>query len=152
MLRTVVEEMQLDPEEWSSFIDRKSGEVVGLPDDALAFIQNGGDPDDGFCGVGDIYLGLAQKICDSDDFVPLLNRFDIHEWAIMRDFCETRERDANRQELLEAVHGDGALRQFKSAIDRLGILHEWRCFKDRKLAMIAIKWLDENSIWWIRKE
>ncbi len=152
LLNDVIFEMEGAIEEWSSYVDRKNGEVVGLPSDTVSYVENGEDPDDYIGERGEEYLDLARRICHSDDFVPLPSEHDIHEWSIMRDFCDTVDSDADRQELLESVHGSGAFRFFKSTIDRLGILYEWRCYKDEAIERIVIKWLEKNSIQWSRNE
>ncbi len=152
LLRAVVDEMEIAPEDWSSYVDRSNGEVVGLANDVIAYAEGGGDPEDYIGNGTKECLELARRICDTEDFVPLPSKFDIHEWSIMRDFCDSVVNDSDRQELFEAVHGNGAFRHFQSTIDRLGMLHEWRCYKDLAMERIAIRWLEANSIQWQRNE
>jgi hypothetical protein len=49
-------------------------------------------------------------------FWQLPDRFDIHEWSIMEEFARGQDNDRIRQELLDAIHGAGAFRMFRSLI------------------------------------
>ena len=62
---------------------------------------------------------------ESDDFLALPDKFEIHEWAIMERFANGQVREARRDELLDAIHGAGAFRSFRSAVRRLRIEEEW---------------------------
>jgi hypothetical protein len=49
------------------------------------------------------------------------DRFEVHEWAIMERFSlELNERA--RKMLLDAIHGSGAFRHSRGAVERLGLL------------------------------
>jgi len=150
LLSDVMFEIEGTTEEWSSFIDRKNGEVVGLPSQAIEFVEEGEDPDNGCGHGGEDFLELARKICGTDDFVSLPSQFDIHEWSIMRDFCNLVNSDSDRTELLEAVHGSGAFRFFKATINRLGLADQWYNFKEAAIERIVIEWLESQSIQWSR--
>ena len=96
LLSDVMFEIEGAPEEWSSFVDRKNGEVVGLPSQMIDFVEEGEDPEN-YCGEGDEeFLELTRKICHTDDFVSLPSQFDIHKWSIMRDFCNLVDSDSDR--------------------------------------------------------
>jgi hypothetical protein len=53
---------------------------------------------------------------DSDDYIALPGKFDIHEYAIIRDFCHSIDDDELRGLLLDKIRGAGAFRRFKNAI------------------------------------
>lgn len=150
ILEDVIFEMEGAIEEWSSYVDRKNGEVMSLPSAALLYVEEGEDPDGYYGEGGKECFELARRICHSDDFVPLPSDFDVHEWSIMRDFCNTVENDSDRQELLQSIHGSGAFRFFKATVERLGLLYDWRCYKDGEIQRIVIEWLQEHSIQWSR--
>jgi hypothetical protein len=42
----------------------------------------------------------------------LLTKFEVYEWAIMQDFLHSVESDSIREDLLHAIHGAGAFREF----------------------------------------
>jgi Uncharacterised protein family (UPF0158) len=64
----------------------------------------------------------------------------------MERFGQGRPSARQRDELLDALHGRGAFRMFKSAIRRLGIEEEWFRFRDSAFEEIAKDWLDSNGI------
>jgi hypothetical protein len=73
-------------------------------------------------------------------------RFRIHEWSIMNEFAEAQHSKQVRQELLEAIHGAGAFRMFRSTIRRLGIEKSWYRFHEEALAEIARDWLEAHEL------
>lgn len=49
-----------------------------------------------------------------DRFVKLPSKFEVHEWAIMEKFSRSVEQIGKREELLDAIHGAGAFRNFEA--------------------------------------
>jgi len=150
LLSEVMFSIEGTPEEWSSFVDRKNGDVVNLPSQTIEFVEQGEDPDYDCVECGEDFLELARTICGTDDFIPLPSQFEIHEWSIMRDFCELVDSDSDRTDLLDAVHGSGAFRRFKATITRLELLDQWYQFKEAAMERIVIEWLESHSIQWSR--
>jgi hypothetical protein len=58
------------------------------------------------------------------------------------------ESDKHRQELLHAIHGAGAFRNFKDALRRHRIESAWFAFRAEALRQIALTWCEENHIVW----
>ena len=50
--------------------------------------------------------------------------------------------------LIDAIHGKGAFRLFKREVERLGVLGEWRSYKDARYREIAIEWLEGHGLDW----
>jgi hypothetical protein len=151
-LSDVTEALELMPEEWSAYVNRKTGEVVSLSSDAFAAI-GAEDSDEEFFGEADeTMVALAREIENGNDFQRLPNKFEVHEWSIMRDFCDSVEKASDRQELLEAVHGNGAFRFFRSTLDRLGLRDKWYRYRDKAIEQIAIDWLEAHDIPWTRTD
>ena len=84
---------------------------------------------------------LAGKRC-----LRLPNRFEIHEWSIMDEFAEAQHSERVRQELLEAIHGAGAFRMFRSTIRRLGLEKSWDRFREEARVEIARDWLEGHKV------
>jgi len=84
---------------------------------------------------------LASNCC-----LQLPDRFEIHEWSIMDEFAQAQRSERARQELLEAIHGVGAFRMFRSTIRRLGIEQSWYRFREEALAEIARNWLEAHRL------
>lgn len=151
LLSDILFEIDSSSDDWSSYLNRKTGEVVGLPTSLISMIENGDDPNDYLCD-GIEFLEVAQKICNSNDFLPLPSQYEIHEWSIMREFCNSVDNDSDRRELLEAVHGSGAFRFFRKTADRLGLTEQWYAYKQAAIEQKIIDWLEAHSVQWSRAE
>ena len=68
----------------------------------------------------------------------------------MREFCDSVDNAELRDQLLEAIHGSGALRFFHSTLNRLGLRNAWHRYKDNAIEQIAIRWLEALEIPWKR--
>jgi exonuclease III len=90
----------------------------------------------------------AKRVVFTGRFVRLPTKFDVHEWAIMQDFALSVESTRISEELLRAIHGKGAFRMFKDAIQRHRIESTWFDFRAEALKHIAIEWCEENQIVW----
>jgi len=66
----------------------------------------------------------------------------------MQDFSRSLESDRIREELLHAIHGAGAFRNFKDALRRHRIEPGWFAFRGEALRQIALNWCEENHIVW----
>jgi hypothetical protein len=91
-------------------------------------------------------LPEVREALESGRFLSLPSKFVVHDWAIMDRFSRAQENDRVREELLDAIHGAGAFRMFRSTIRRLGIEQAWYQFRDRALEEIAREWLEEHNL------
>jgi hypothetical protein len=132
-LRDVIEAMEVPGDDWHSYLDPKTGEIVTLTGDGQLL---GGDEDLEDVDPDDV----------PDRFLALPGRFEIHEWSIMERFAHARRNAGQREELLDSIHGSGAFRMFKSTIHRLGIEQDWYRFRDSEIEQIAKDWLQEHGI------
>jgi hypothetical protein len=64
----------------------------------------------------------------------------------MERFANTQERAARRDELLDAIHGAGAFRNFRSTARRLRIEEEWFSVRHSAFEGIALRWLQAHGI------
>lgn len=129
----------------TGYINRKTGEIITLTDEVVALAE---DPDaaaDAPQWQKDL-LPKAREVLASEDFIPLPSKFEIHEWAIMERFAQSLKDAAVSDELDAALHGRGAFRRFKDAVQRLGIADEWYRFRETALEEIAIEFLEAHGI------
>lgn len=89
---------------------------------------------------------------NSDDYLPLPSKFDIHEYHIMEEFCWSIADDKIREALLDKINGRGAFRRFKDAIRMNEMEEEWYRFRRGELEIIAIDWLEANQIPYSKNE
>ncbi|UBF27944.1 UPF0158 family protein [Kovacikia minuta CCNUW1] len=83
---------------------------------------------------------------NSDDYLRLPSKFDIHEYSIMERFCDAIEDTELGNELLFQIKGSGAFQRFKHAIHRYNLAEDWYRYRQNALEEIAIDWLEANSI------
>jgi hypothetical protein len=139
-LARVVEEMDVFGDEWSAYLNRRTGELETLAESDVLAVEDGqGEPE---------FLEEARirEILDSKDWLALPSKFDIHEYSIMERFCYGVEADEARDELLVAIRGPGAFRMFKDRIHRLCIQDDWYRFRQQAFEEIASDWLEANGI------
>lgn len=144
-LRDVIDEMEMMSDEATSYINRKTGELITLTHEELALAE---DPDEAAEAAEwqkDI-LPKAREVAASEDFIPLPGKFEIHEWSVMERFARSRTDAAASDDLQAAVHGGGAFRRFKDIVHRLGIADEWYRFRDAALEEIAVEFLEAHGI------
>ena len=88
----------------------------------------------------------APAICSqADRFVKLPSQWDIHEWEIMREFA-SEAPPGIRDELLDALHGSGAFRHFKSTLRHHRFEDEWFAFRAQALRDIAAEWCEDEAM------
>jgi hypothetical protein len=144
-LYAVVDELEAANDEWCAYINRKTGEIASFSLDLQRSVEDEADPS----GRPDWEREMRQdceRVLNDPDFIHLPSKFDIHEWEIMRRFCESLDGGSARDRLLDAIHGRGAFRMFKNEIHRLGIQDDWYRYRDDALKKIAAEFLEEHGI------
>lgn len=147
-LNDVIDALEMQFDEDLSFFDIDAGQVVTVSEDLLREAEDGGDEQPDLPDWQKDEWEMAKRIVSTDRFKPLPTRFDVHEWGIMQDFASPVESDDIRDELLRAIHGADAFRNFKDTIRRLGIESAWFAFRTDALRQIALDWCEENQIVW----
>ena len=147
-LNDIVEALEIQFDESSSFLDRDTGQVETVSKELLSEAEEPGDEELDLPEWQQQEWELAKQIVASDRFLKLLSKFDIHEWSIMEDFSQSVKSERTHADLLHAIHGAGAFRNFKYIIRRDGIEKSWFAFRTEALREIAIDWCEENEIAW----
>lgn len=143
-LREVIEAMATTNEDSASYLDPETGEIITVTEEERYLVE-----EESLENVPEWQRELLPKIraaLESDRFLELPDRFDIHEWSIMDEFSRAQGSERIRQELADAIHGAGAFRIFRNAIRRLGLEKSWYQFRDEALAKIARNWLEEHKL------
>ena len=144
-LSAVVDELEMVSSDINAYINKMTGELFSVSNEELVIVETGYEADD----VGEWQLELlamAEKVLNSTDYLQLPTSFDIHEWAIMQEFCATVESHRQRTNLLNQIHGKGAFRKFKETLVRYNLLDEWYAFHKAALTRIAIDFLEKAGI------
>lgn len=136
-LREAADLMGAAPDNWTAYVNRKTGEVVMLPEDEFA-LDIGPEFDE--------MLAEARAVEESEDFVALPDKYEIHEYAIMERFCYSLDDERLGDRLARAIQGRGAFRRFKDQIHRDGIEQDWYAYREAALKKIAADFLEAEGI------
>lgn len=147
-LQQVVEELEALTEESAAYLNRVTGELYSLRDEEAGLLEDDFDSDDVPEWLGD-EMPKIREVLESEAWLPLPTRFDIHEWAIMDAFARSTDDADLRDELLTAIRGRGAFRCFKDVVHRRGIQEDWYRHKAVAIGRIAANWLDGNQVAYI---
>jgi hypothetical protein len=145
-LRDVIEQMDLMSDEATAYINRKTGELITLTHEELALAEDPEEAEEAPEWQKDLLPKAREVLAAEEDFLPLPGKFEIHEWSIMERFARSLTDTAASDELDAAIHGRGAFRRFKDAVQKLGIADEWYRFRDAALKEIAIEFLEAHGI------
>jgi hypothetical protein len=147
-LNDIVEALEMQFDESSSYLDLDTGQVVTIPEDLLYRAHKSGNEELDLPEWQQDEWEIAKRIVSTDRFEELPSKFDVHEWEIMQDFSRSVESDSIREDLLRAIRGAGAFRNFKDTLRQHGIEPAWFAFRVEALKQIALEWCEENQIAW----
>jgi len=140
-----VDEMDLPSEDWSAFLNRRTGDFVTYTGEELLGIEieeEGNQEED----WDEESIPELEAMLESEDFLPLPTKFEIHEWSIMDRFCDTIPDARAQEELHNAIRGTGAFRIFRDTINRMGIEDSWFRYRRQAFETIAVQWLERHGI------
>ena len=143
-LRNVVEALDLQSDELRSCLDPDTGEIVTFNEEE-ADLAESGEWENAPAWMQE-YLPKVKRALEDDRMLELPDRAHIDEWRMMQDFAELQEECRCRPELLSVIHGTGAFRNFRSAIQRLGLEDPWYRYREAAFERVAKQWLEENRI------
>lgn len=133
-------------EDCLSYLDPYTGEIVTATEEVRRLAEEPEESQNNLPGWQREMVRKVRAVLASSRCLQLPDRFRIHEWSIMNEFAEAQHSQWVRQELLEAIHGAGAFRIFRSTIQRLGIEKSWYRFREEALAEIARDWLEAHEL------
>lgn len=145
-LREVVEAIKVQSEESESYLDPATGETVLVTEEDRRLVEERGGDDASLPEWQREALPKIRRALEPGRFLRLPDRFEVHDWDIMRRFSEAQEDERVQHALHEAIHGSGAFRRFEGAIRRLGIEDAWHHFHDAAIMEIAREWLEEHKL------
>jgi len=143
-LHDIVEALDLQSDEMHSCLDPSTGEIITFNEEEMSVAQRG-DWEDAPAWMQE-QLPKIKRALEDDRILQLPDRAHIDEWRMMQDFALEDEQCPCRSELESAVHGTGAFRRFRDAIQRLGLEEKWFHYREAEYERVARKWLEENRI------
>jgi hypothetical protein len=148
-LTDIIEALEMQFDESSSFLNCDTGEVKTISHALLREAEESSDEEQSDLPAWQQEeWEIARRIVSSDRYQRLPTKFDVHEWAIMEEFSHSVQSNSIRKDLLHAIHGSGAFRNFKSSLRRHGIEEAWFEFRAEALRQVAIDRCEENHIAW----
>jgi Uncharacterised protein family (UPF0158) len=143
-LRDVVEALDLQSDELSSFLDPDSGEIITFNEEEASIAQ--ADNWDNAPSWMRESLPKIKRALEDDRMLELPDQVHIDEWRMMQDFADEQADCHLRAKLADAVHGAGAFRLFRRTIAELGIEEIWRNYRNKAMERVARDWLEENNL------
>ena len=144
-LSDLIEGMDFQSDEQSSFLNLTTGEVVSITNEELRAAEND-EPLEDFPEWQHDALRIAKDIVETEHYLALPDRFEMHEYSIMERFCLSVDDEDIRDGLCNAIRGRGAFRYFKDRIHAYGIAEDWYRYRDAALREIAMAWCEEHGI------
>jgi len=144
-LSDLIEGMDFQSDERFSYLNTITGEVVSITDEELRAAEND-EPLEDFPDWQHDVIRMAKDIVETDHYLPLPDRFEIHEYSIMERFCLSVDDEDMRDDLCDAIRGRGAFRRFKDRMQLYGMAEEWYRYRDAALREIAVAWCEERGI------
>ncbi|MBN1430073.1 MAG: hypothetical protein JXB07_17010 [Anaerolineae bacterium] len=157
-LRSIVGELSFMMDGFVTYLNKETGAIVTVSQEDLDYVENEpiAEDDEEHDGDARALPGWEPEaaeevhaIVTSDDYLKLPSKFDVHEYAIMEEFCYTIGDDDRRFQFLNAIHGSGAFRRFKDTLHYHNMADDWYRFRDNALKKIAVEWLEDNSLKYI---
>ena len=140
LLSAVVEGMDLQSDQMTSYLHRPTGRVLWVTDEAFRAAE--GDDED---SVEPEELADARGIlASSGDYLALPDRFEIDEYRMMEDFVTGLNDSGRRDEAQASLRGAKAFRRFKDTIHRFGISDDWYAYRERAFTEVARTWCEVN--------
>src|SRR2546429_8607501 len=142
-LKDIIEGMDFQSDEQSSFLNLTTGEVVAITDEELRAAEHGAPLED-FPAWQHDAIRIAGEIIETEHYLPLPDRFEINEYHIMERFCLSVDDDDLRDDLCDAIRGRGAFRRFKDRVHAYGMAEEWYRYRDNALREMA--WCEAHGL------
>jgi hypothetical protein len=143
-LRDIVDAIESQSNEGEAYLNPDTGEIILVTEDDRVLVEQGRSEDN----LPDWQRESIPKVreaLESDKFLVLPDRFEVHDWAIMERFSLEQNERAQKV-LLGAIHGSGAFRHFRNAVERLGLLDTWYRYREQAIQQIARDWLEEHKL------
>jgi Uncharacterised protein family (UPF0158) len=146
-LTQIVQGIEMQSEETSSWLNRDTGQVVTVSKCLLRQAEESGPAEE-----PDLHeqqkreWKTVQEIVSSDRYLALPTEFDVHEREIMKEFALAMESGGIRDELLHAIQGGGAFQKFRAALRSYDIEKSWFAFRDEALKLLAKTWCEQHGI------
>lgn len=145
-LRDIIDGMEMQFDEWNTYLNRSTGEVLSVSQNDLRAAEED-EPIDHLPDWQQEDLKIAIDVVENfENNVELPTKYDINEYQMMEDFCYVLSDGNKKNKLLNAIRGRGAFRRFKDLVFQLDLEEEWYTFRDNAYKEIAIRWCQDYDL------
>lgn len=144
-LQALIEGMEGQTEEIHSYLNQTTGQVVTVSDEEL-YAAEIHVPLDQFPEWQHQFLLIARDIVDTEKYLLLPSKYEIHDYQIMEQFCLSIAHDERRETLSHAIQGRGAFRRFRDTLSQYDLEQEWDTYRKNVLRAMAIAWCTRHGI------
>lgn len=92
---------------------------------------------------------MLDEVEGNDDWILMPIKWEIHDWDIMRQFCESIKNDKICDDCMDSIRGKGAFARFKRFTNYYNLREQWDDFQFKAYKKIAIKWCEEHDLEYI---
>ena len=123
-LSDILEALGFQSDEIRYYLDKTTGRVHALTSEVARRLEQG----------------------DDENLIGLPTQWDIDEYEIMSDFCDSLPDGTVRDALYIAIQGAGAFRRFKDAVNTFGVADDWYKYRAEQFKAIAIDWCQTHDL------
>ncbi|MEW6625142.1 hypothetical protein P378_12105 [Desulforamulus profundi] len=149
VLNDIVEKLDCLMDGWKLYYSKKTGKITEIQAEYLGVAEELDEEDD-FSEYKEWEREAIEEAIDIienwDDYIELPDKYEIHEYSIMEQFCYSIEDERLSNKLCNAISGRGAFRRFKDAIIRYNLEDSWYAYKYKVLCKVARDWCEHNEI------
>jgi len=108
-LDEIIDGLETQSDESSSFLNKKTGEVVLISDHEMSAAEDN-DPIEDFPDWEQDLVSTAKEIiAETGDYISLPSKFDIREYSIMERFCLSLDDPEMYEIFCGLIKGSGAV-------------------------------------------
>jgi hypothetical protein len=141
-----MEEMEVQPEETSTYLNRKTGEIITVAEQDFIDAEELESIDHLPVWQQEALLNAYDVLEHYENYQKLPTKYELNEYEMMEDFCYSINDPQRQADLLKAIKGKGAFRRFKDQVMSVGLDEQWYSFREERYKKLAIEWCKEHSI------
>jgi hypothetical protein len=145
-LSDIIDGLESQSDESSSFLDKKTGEVILMTDYAMRAAEENEPLEDVPDWERELVATAREILAETGQYIQLPTKYDLDEYSIMESFCTSLDKKEIGDILYDLISGSGAFRRFKDAVYKYGVEDEWYKYRDNAIKEFAIEWCRENDI------
>ncbi|WP_300674611.1 UPF0158 family protein [Desulfoluna sp.] len=145
-LSEIIEQLEIQSEEFESYLNIKTGELVMVNADHICKVEDGADTSSCPDWEKEALEGVRAFLDTQEDHIALPTKFEVPEYEIMERFCSSLTQESVREAMNQCIQGKGAFRRFRDSLLRYGIEDDWHRYLGDVHKEMATAWCEDNGI------